>query len=168
MIVYKGQGINWHPQSDSLGVSPLKWTRSTHPFISGLCHLVESLRQLTCFIGCFKGRKKEKGDKEGKRRRREMRRKVKKGDDKEGEENALSPSLLIFPTSSLSSSHFPSFFLPLLILSPPFFPSQFPSLPITPPFFSLPSSPPLYSSHPIPSPPIPLTLPPPPPPHPPI
>ena len=53
MIVYKGQGINWHPQSDSLGVSPLKWTCSTHPFVSGLRHLVESLRQLTCFIGCF-------------------------------------------------------------------------------------------------------------------
>ena len=53
MIVYKDQGINWHPQSDSLGVSPLKWTQSTHTFVSGLCHLVESLRQLTCFIGCF-------------------------------------------------------------------------------------------------------------------
>ena len=24
MIVYKGQGIDWQPQSDSLGVSPLK------------------------------------------------------------------------------------------------------------------------------------------------
>ena len=32
---------------------PSKWTCSTHPFVSGLCHLVESLRQLTCFIGCF-------------------------------------------------------------------------------------------------------------------
>ena len=53
MTVYKDQGINWHPQSDSLGVLPLKWTCSTHPFINGLCHLVESLRQLTCFIGCF-------------------------------------------------------------------------------------------------------------------
>ena len=53
MIVYKSQGIDWHPQSDSLGVSPLKWTHSTHPFVSGLCCLVESLRQLTCFIGCF-------------------------------------------------------------------------------------------------------------------
>ena len=27
MIVYKSQGINWHPQSDSLGVLPLKQTR---------------------------------------------------------------------------------------------------------------------------------------------
>ena len=53
MIVYKGQGIDWHPQSDSLGVSPLKWTHSTHPFVSDLCRLVEGLRQLTCFIGCF-------------------------------------------------------------------------------------------------------------------
>ena len=53
MIVYKGQGINWHLQSDSLGVSPLKWTHSAHPIISGLRHLVESLRQLICFIGCF-------------------------------------------------------------------------------------------------------------------
>ena len=53
MIVYKGQGINWHPQSDSLGVSPLKQTQSTHPLVSGLCSLVESLRKLTCFIGCF-------------------------------------------------------------------------------------------------------------------
>ena len=53
MIVYKGQGINWHPQTDSLGVSPLKRTRSTHPFISSSRSLVESLRQLTCFIGCF-------------------------------------------------------------------------------------------------------------------
>ena len=53
MVVYKDQGINWHPQSDSLGVSPLKQTHSTHPFVSGLHRLVESLRQLTCFIGCF-------------------------------------------------------------------------------------------------------------------
>ena len=53
IIVYKGQEIDWHPQSDSLGVSPLKWTHSTHPIISGLHHLVESLRQLICFIGCF-------------------------------------------------------------------------------------------------------------------
>ena len=53
MIVYKGQGIDWHPQSDSLGVSPLKWTRSTLTLISGLCCLLESLRQLICFIGCF-------------------------------------------------------------------------------------------------------------------
>ena len=53
MIVYKGQGIDWHPQSDSLGVSPLKRTRLTHPFISSSHCLVESLRQLTCFIGCF-------------------------------------------------------------------------------------------------------------------
>ena len=49
----KGQGIDWHSQSDSLGVSPLKQTHSTDPFVSGLRHLVESLRQLTCFIGCF-------------------------------------------------------------------------------------------------------------------
>ena len=34
MIVYKGQGIDWHPQSDSLGVSPLKWTRSTPTLVS--------------------------------------------------------------------------------------------------------------------------------------
>ena len=27
MIVYKSQGINWHPQSDSLGVLPLKQTQ---------------------------------------------------------------------------------------------------------------------------------------------
>ena len=53
MIVYKVQEIDWHPQSDSLGVSPLKQTCSTHPFISSLRCLVESLRQLTCFIGCF-------------------------------------------------------------------------------------------------------------------
>ena len=53
MIVYKDQGIDWHPQSDSLGVSPLKWTQLTHPFVSSSCCLVESLRQLTCFIGCF-------------------------------------------------------------------------------------------------------------------
>ena len=53
MIVYKGQGINWHPQSDSLEASPLKWTCSTHPIIGGSHCLVESLRQLTCFIGCF-------------------------------------------------------------------------------------------------------------------
>ena len=54
MIVYKGQEIDWHPQSDSLGVSPLKWTCSTHPIVSGLHRLVESLRQLICFIGCFR------------------------------------------------------------------------------------------------------------------
>ena len=30
MIVYKSQGIDWHLQSDSLGVSPLKQTQS-HP-----------------------------------------------------------------------------------------------------------------------------------------
>ena len=53
MIVYKNQGINWHPQSDSLGVSPLKRTQSTHPLVSGLHCLLESLRQLICFIGCF-------------------------------------------------------------------------------------------------------------------
>ena len=53
MIVYKSQGIDWHPQSDSLGVSPLKWTQSTLTLISGSCCLVESLRQLICFIGCF-------------------------------------------------------------------------------------------------------------------
>ena len=53
MIVYKSQESNWQPQSDSLGVSPLKRTQSTPTFISGLCRLVESLRQLTCFIGCF-------------------------------------------------------------------------------------------------------------------
>ena len=53
MPVYKGQGIDWQTQSDSLGVSPLKWTLLTHTFISGLCHLVDDLRQLTCFIGCF-------------------------------------------------------------------------------------------------------------------
>ena len=53
MIVYKDQGIDWHPQSDSLGVSPLKWTRSTLTLVSGSRCLVESLRQLTCFIGCF-------------------------------------------------------------------------------------------------------------------
>ena len=35
MVVYKGQGIDWHPQSDSLGVSSLKWTQSTPTFISG-------------------------------------------------------------------------------------------------------------------------------------
>ena len=29
MIVYKSQGIDWHPQSDSLGVSPLRWTQSS-------------------------------------------------------------------------------------------------------------------------------------------
>ena len=28
MIVYKSQGIDWQPQSDSLGVSPLKQTQS--------------------------------------------------------------------------------------------------------------------------------------------
>ena len=53
MIVYKGQGIYWHPQSDSLEVSPLKRTWLTHPLISSSHCLVESLRQLTCFIGCF-------------------------------------------------------------------------------------------------------------------
>ena len=46
MIVYKDQGIDWHPQSDSLGVSPLKWTHSTPPLVSGLHHLVESLGQI--------------------------------------------------------------------------------------------------------------------------
>ena len=35
MIVYKGQGIDWHSQSDSLGVSPLKRTRLTPTLISG-------------------------------------------------------------------------------------------------------------------------------------
>ena len=53
MIVYKGQGIDWQLQSDSLGVSPLKQTQSTPPLVSSSRHLVESLRQLTCFIGCF-------------------------------------------------------------------------------------------------------------------
>ena len=53
MIVYKGQGIDWHPQSDSLGVSPLKQTQSTPSLVSSSCCLVESLRQLICFIGCF-------------------------------------------------------------------------------------------------------------------
>ena len=56
MIVYKGQGIDWHPQSDSLGVSPLKQTRSTLTLVSGSCCLVESLRQWICFIGCFSER----------------------------------------------------------------------------------------------------------------
>ena len=51
--ICKSQGIDWHPQSDSLGVSPLKQTQSTHPLVSGLCCLLESLRQLICFIGCF-------------------------------------------------------------------------------------------------------------------
>ena len=46
MIVYKDQEINWHPQSDSLGVSPLKQTRSTPSLVSGICHLVESLGQI--------------------------------------------------------------------------------------------------------------------------
>ena len=46
MIVYKGQGIDWHPQSDSLGVSSLKWTCSTPPLISGLHRLVKSLMQI--------------------------------------------------------------------------------------------------------------------------
>ena len=46
MIVYKDQGIDWHPQSDSLGVSSLKQTHSTPPFISGLCCLVKSLGQI--------------------------------------------------------------------------------------------------------------------------
>ena len=27
MLVYKDQGINWHPQPDSLGVSPSKQTQ---------------------------------------------------------------------------------------------------------------------------------------------
>ena len=53
MIVYKDQGINWHPQSDSLGVSPVKQTHSTPPMVSGLHCLVESLGQLTCSFGCF-------------------------------------------------------------------------------------------------------------------
>ena len=53
MPVYKDQGIDWQSQSDSLGVSPLKWTHSTRTFVSGLCCLVEDLRQLICFIGCF-------------------------------------------------------------------------------------------------------------------
>ena len=53
MIVYTDQGIDWHSQSDSLGVSSLKQTCSTHPIISGLCHVVESLGQLICFLGCF-------------------------------------------------------------------------------------------------------------------
>ena len=53
MIVYKGQGIDWQPQSDSLGVSPLKWIQSTPSLISSSHRLVESLRQLTCFISCF-------------------------------------------------------------------------------------------------------------------
>ena len=51
--MYTLQGIDWHPQSDSLGVSPLKRTQSTPSLVSSSCHLVESLRQLTCFIGCF-------------------------------------------------------------------------------------------------------------------
>ena len=46
MIVYKGQGIDWHPQSDSLGVSSLKQTHSTPSLVSGLRCLVESLRQI--------------------------------------------------------------------------------------------------------------------------
>ena len=46
MIVYKDQGTNWHPQSDSLGVSSLKQTHSTPPLISSLCCLVESLGQI--------------------------------------------------------------------------------------------------------------------------
>ena len=46
MIVYKDQGINWQPQSDSLGVSSLKWTCSTPPLVSGLRYLVESLGQI--------------------------------------------------------------------------------------------------------------------------
>ena len=53
MIVYKGQGIDWHSQSDSLGVSPLKWTHSTHPIVSDLHHLVESLGQSTCSYWLF-------------------------------------------------------------------------------------------------------------------
>ena len=46
MIVYKDQGINWHPQSDSLEVSSLKRTCSTPPLVSGLRCLVESLGQI--------------------------------------------------------------------------------------------------------------------------
>ena len=46
MIVYKDQGIDWHSQSDSLGVSSLKQTHSTPSLISGLCRLVESLGQI--------------------------------------------------------------------------------------------------------------------------
>ena len=34
MIVYKSQEINWHPQSDSLGVFPLKQTQSPSPPLS--------------------------------------------------------------------------------------------------------------------------------------
>ena len=44
--MYKDQGLNWHPQSDSLGVSSLKQTHSTPPLNSGLHHLVESLGQI--------------------------------------------------------------------------------------------------------------------------
>ena len=39
MIVYKNQGINWHPQSDALGVSPLKQTQS-HPFTFQMVQVV--------------------------------------------------------------------------------------------------------------------------------
>ena len=54
MPVYKVQRIDWQPQSDSLGVSPLKQTQSNFAtFISGLHHLVDDLRQLTCFLDCF-------------------------------------------------------------------------------------------------------------------
>ena len=53
MLVYKDQGIDWQPQSDSLGVSPSKQTQSNSTFVSGLCCLVGDLRQLTCFLGCF-------------------------------------------------------------------------------------------------------------------
>ena len=54
-LCHQDQGIDWHPQSDFLGMFTSKVDSiELYPFISGLCHVVDDLRQLTCFLGCFR------------------------------------------------------------------------------------------------------------------
>ena len=54
MIVYKGQGINWHPQSDSLGDSSFKADSIQLPtFVSSSKPSSEWPEALTCFVGLF-------------------------------------------------------------------------------------------------------------------
>ena len=54
MIVYKGQEIDWHPQSDSLGVSPFKVDSIQLPtFVSSPRCLVNDLRHELALLGCF-------------------------------------------------------------------------------------------------------------------
>ena len=58
MPVYKDQGINWQPQSDSLGVSSSKADSFIQlaPSLVVLHHLVNNLRHWLALLGCFRKR----------------------------------------------------------------------------------------------------------------